>query len=146
MRRKEPSRRRRGSKLKSRIQSYRQSIKNNRILTLDKVIKLLCHLISQLLHGIAGILVICLWIIVGCTCSHIIFVILLYIQVLLHKDRLVIIWSKKTLIAAKSVRRAQNKIQNIYSRGGVPQACLTPKKENYNGCVRRSPWTSKRRL
>ena len=106
MRRKElPSNRRKGQ-IKLRIQSHHQSIKNNRIIVQAKVITLLSHmhLVSRLLHCIAGILVMCHWII---------FIILLYIQVVLHKDRLVIIWSKRTFIAVKSVRRTQNKIQNI---------------------------------
>jgi len=98
MRIKESSRSRGNDRTKSRIQ-IRHRPKSNRVWA--KVI----HLMDRLLHGIAGILVICLWIIVGCTCSHIIFIILLYIQALLHKDRLAIIWSKRTLIAARSVRR-----------------------------------------
>ena len=66
---------------------------------------------GRLLLGIVGILVICFWIIVGCTCSHIIFIILLYIQVLLRKDRLAIIWSKGTLIAARSVEEHKTRFK-----------------------------------
>jgi len=33
------------------------------------------------------------------------------------------------LIAARRVRRTRTKIQNTYSRGGVPQVYLTLKKE-----------------
>ena len=80
---------------------------------------------------------------------YMIFNIVLCIQIiLLHEDRLLLtmIWSKKILIAAKQMRRAWSKIQNIYSRGGVPQTCLTPKREGCNGCARRSPWNNKWRL
>ena len=54
---------------------------------------------------------------------YMIFNIVLCIQIiLLHEDRLLLtmIWSKKILIAAKRMRRARSKIQNIYSRGGAP--------------------------
>ena len=142
MRRKEPSRCRRDGQTKLRIQSHHQSIKSNRILVQAKVIMLLCqiHLRDRLFRGIIGILVICLWIIVGCICNHIKFNILLCIQIMLHhKDRLfpAIIWSRKILITARGMRRAQSKIQGIYSRGGVPQACLIPKNEGCNVCARK---------
>ena len=65
MRRKESSRSRRDCQTKLRIQSHHR-LKSNRVWA--KVIQLM----DQLLNGIAGILVICLWTIVWCTCSHII--------------------------------------------------------------------------
>ena len=89
------------------------------------------------------------WIIVGCIYNHILFNILLCIQTMLHhKDRLLLatIWSKEIFIAVRRMRREQSQIQNIYSRGGVPQAYLTLKREDCNGCARRNPWNSKRRL
>ena len=118
---------RRGDQAKSRIWYHRQDIKSNRV----KVIIL--HLVDRLLHSIAGILTfIHLWIIVGCICNHIIFNILLCIQIMhYYKDRLLlaIIRSSKILIAAKRMRRARSKIQSIYSRGGVPQTCLILRSE-----------------
>ena len=104
---------RRGDQVKQRIRDHHQNIKSNRV----KVIML--HLVDRLLHGIAGILTfIHIWIIVGCICSHIIFNILLCIQIMhCHEDRLLlaIIWTNKMLIAARRMRRMQGKIQNIYS-------------------------------
>jgi len=48
-----------------------------------------------------------IWITVGCICNLIMFNILLYIQVVYHHDRvlLVTIWSKEILVAARRVRR-----------------------------------------
>ena len=87
---------------------------------------LLCYTQDQLFHGFGRILLIIhLWIIVGCIYNHIIINILLCIQIVSPKDRLAIIWSKRILIAARRVRKAWSKIQNIYSRGGVPHAYLT---------------------
>jgi len=96
--------------IKLRIRSHRWSIKSSRILVHIKVTMLLCHihLMDQLLHSFGRILATMrLWIIVGCICSHIIFNILLFIQVVPYKDRLLlaIIWSKETLIAVRRVRR-----------------------------------------
>jgi hypothetical protein len=122
MRRRELPRNRRGSWTRPRIWSLQRNIRSNQILIQVKVI--VWHSMARLLHGIAGILTfIRPWIIVECICNHIIFNILLCIQIMLHhKDRLslAIIWSKKILIAAKRMRRARSKIQNIYSRGGAP--------------------------
>ena len=107
------------------------------------------HLMDRLLHGIAGVLTfIHLWIIVGCICSHITFSILLYIQIMLHhKDRLLlaIIWSKKMLIATKGLRRAQSKIQSIYSRSGVLHIYLILKSEGCNVFAKRKQWSNKKR-
>ena len=107
---------RRGDQAKQRIRDHHQNIKSNRV----KVIML--HLVARLLYGITGILTfIYPWIIVGCICNHIIFNILLYIQIMhYYKDRLLlaIIRSSKMLIAAKRMRRARSKTQSIYSRGG----------------------------
>jgi len=90
----------------ARVPSQRQHPVSNQILAYIKVIVLLCQFLSRSLHDSGRILVIIhLWIIVGCICSPIIFNILLYIQIVFHKDRLAIIWSKRSLIAAKSVRR-----------------------------------------
>jgi len=65
-----------------------------------------------------------------------------------HKDRLLqaIIRSSKMLIAVRRMRRAKSKIQSIYSRGGVPQACLILRSEGCNVCARRSQWSDKWRL
>ena len=132
---------RRGDQAKQRILVHRQNIKSNRV----KVIML--HLVDRLLHSIASILTfIHRWIIVGCICSHIIFNILLCIQIMhYYKDRLLlaIIRSSKMLIEAMRMGRARSKIQSIYSRGGVPQACLILRSEGYNVCARRSRWNSK---
>ena len=106
MRRMELFRGTRNGQMKPRVPSQRQHPVSNRILAYIKVIVLLCQILSRSLHGSGRILVIIhLWIIVGCICSPIIFNILLYIQIVFHKDRLTIIWSKKSLIAAKRVRR-----------------------------------------
>ena len=141
MRRKGVLRDRRGHQAKSRIRDHRQDIKSNRV----KVIIL--HLVDRLLHGIVGILTfIHLWIIVGCICNHIIFNILLCIQIMhYYKDRLLlaIIRSSKMLIAAKRMGRARSKIQSIYSRGGVPQVCLILRSEGCNVCARRRQWDNK---
>jgi hypothetical protein len=59
---------------------------------------------------------------------------------------LMIIWSKANLIAAKMVRRIWSKTTNIYSRGGVPKAYLTPKRGGCNECARKSLWNDKQRL
>ena len=48
----------------------------------------------------------------------------------------------KMLIAAKRMRRARSKIQNIYSRGGVPQACLILRSEGCNVCAQTMAETS----
>ena len=152
MKRKELPRGRRSNQIKLRMQNHRQSLMSNRLLLCNKVITLLHHiyLVSWLLHGFGRILIIThLWIIVECICIHTLFNILLYIQVMvLLKDRLLlaIIWSKANLNAVKMVRRMWSKIINIYSRGSVPQACLTLKRGGYNGCARRSLWNNKRRL
>ena len=152
MKRKELPRGRRSTQIKLRMQNHRQSLVSNWLLLCNKVITLLHHiyLVSRLLHDSVRILTITrLWIIVECICIHTLFNILLHIQVMvLLKDWLLlaIIWSKANLRAAKMVRKIWSKIISIYSRGGVPQSCLTPKREGYSGCTRRSPWNSKRRL
>ena len=130
MRSKELLRRRRNrwdGQAKLRMRHY-QDLASNWILVRLKVTVLLCHTQDQLFHGFGHILLVLhLWIIVGCIRNHIIFNIFLCIQIVFHKDRLAIIWSKKILIA---VRRS--KIQSIYSRGGVPQAYLILKKGGCN--------------
>ena len=106
MRRRELFRSRRNDQMKPKVPSQRQHLVSNRILAYVKVIVLLCQILSRLLHDSSHILVIIhLWIIVGYIYNHIIFNILLYIQIVFRKDRLTIIWSKKTLIAARTVRR-----------------------------------------
>ena len=141
MRSKELLRRRRNrwdGQAKLRMRHY-QDLASNWILVRLKITVLLCHTQDQLFHGFGRILlVIHLWIIVGCIYNHIIFNILLCIQIIFHKDRLAIIWSKKTLIVSKRVRRTWRKIQSTYSRGGVPQAYLTLKREGYNICKQES--------
>ena len=85
---KETLKSRRDGQTKLRIQRHRLGIKINWIL---KVIVLLCHihLMYRLLYGFGHILVIIrLWIIAGCICSHITFNMLLYVQVVPHKDLL----------------------------------------------------------
>ena len=147
MRRRGLLRDRKDDQARSRIRSPHRSIRSNRVLIKDKVIR---HPMGRLLHGIAGFLnLICLCIIVGFICNHIIFNILLCIQIMLyHKDRLFLamIWSNRILIAAKRMRKAQNKTQIIFSRSGVLQACLTLRSEGCNGCARRSLWNNKWRL
>ena len=61
-----------------------------------------------------------------------------------YKDRLLlaIIRSSKMLITARRMRRAWSKIQSIYSRGVVPQACLILGSEGCNVCARRQ-WNNK---
>ena len=121
--------------MKPKVPSQSQHLASNRILSYIKIIVLLCQILGRLLHDFGHILIIInFWIKVGCICNHTIFNILLCTQVVFHKDRLAIIWSKKILIAAKRVRRTWRKIQNIYSRGGVPQAYLTPKSCNICAC------------
>ena len=111
MRRKELLRNRRSDQIKLKIQIHRRSIVSNRLLMCSKVIMFLrhIHLVGRLLHGSGRILTIThLWIIVECICIHILFNILLYIQVMVPlKDRLLlaIIWSKANLIAARRVRK-----------------------------------------
>ena len=152
MRRKELLRNRRSDQIKLKIQIHHRSIVSNRLLMFNKVIMLLrhIHLVGRLLHGSGRILTIThLWIIVECICIHILFNILLYIQVMVPlKDRLLlaIIWSKANLIAARRVRKTWSKKNSIYSRGGVPQAYLTLKRGGCCGCARESPWNNKRRL
>ena len=78
--------------MKPKVTSQRQHLVSNQILTYIKVIVLLRQILSRLLHGYGHILVIIhLWIIVGCICNYIIFNILLYIQVVTpHKDQLLL--------------------------------------------------------
>ena len=141
---------RRDDQTKPRIQS--QDIVGNRILLHVKLIVLICHvcLMGRFSHGFGRNPVFMrLWIIVGCICNHIIFNILLCIQTMLHhKDRLLLatIWSKEIFIAVRRVRRARSQIQNIYSRGGVPRAYLTPNREACNVCASKSRWSNKWRL
>ena len=152
MRKKELLRNRRSDQIKLKVQIHHQNIVSNRLLMYNKVIILLhhIHLVGRLLHGSGRIFTITyLWITVECICIHTLFNILLYIQVMvLLKDRLLlaIIWSEATLNAVKMVRRMWSKIINIYSRGGVPQTCLTLRRGGCNGCARKSPWNNKRRL
>ena len=152
MRWKKKLRNKRSDQIKLKIQNNRQSIVSNRLLICNKIIMFLRHiyLVRRLLHGSGRILTIThLWIIVECICVHTLFNILLYVQVMvLLKDRLLlaIIWSKANLNAVKMVKRMWSKIINIYSRGSVPRACLTLKREGCIGCARRSLWNSKRRL
>ena len=142
MRRKESLKNRRGIRVKLRIRS--RDIVSNRILIHVKVIMLLrrIHLVNRLLHGFGRILaIIYIWIIIGWVWNHILFNILLYIRVVTHhKDQLLlaIIWSERILIAARKVRRTWVKIQNTYSKGGVPQAYLILKKEDCNECAIKS--------
>ena len=147
MRRREPPRSRRDDQTKSRMQSQHQYLVSNRILNHVKIIMLLYHIQGRLLHDFGRILIIIhLWIIVGCICSHIIFNILLYIQIMhCHEYRLLlaIIWSSKMLIAARRKRRARSKTQSIYSPGGVPQACLMLRSGGGNVCARRRQWSNK---
>ena len=85
MRIKELIRSTRSNQIKLRIQNHHRIIMNNRLLIYNKVIMLLHHiyLVSRLLHGSGRILTIThLWIIVECICVHIIFNILLHIQVM----------------------------------------------------------------
>ena len=111
MRRKEVLRKRRSDQIKPKIQILHRSIVSNRLLMCNKVIMLLrhIHLVGRLLHGSGRILTIThLWIIVECICIHILFNILLYIQVMVPlKDQLLlaIIWLKANLTAARSVRK-----------------------------------------
>ena len=146
MRSKELLRRRRDrwdGQAKLRMRHY-QDLASNWILVRLKVTVLLCHTQDQLFHGFGRILlVIHLWIIVGCIYNHIIVNILLCIQVVSLKDRLTIIWSKRILIAARRVRRMWRKIQSTYSRGGVPQAYLTLRREDCNVCATKNRWSNK---
>ena len=111
MRRKELLRDRRSDQIKLKIQIHQRSIVSNRLLMCNKVIMLLRHiyLVSRLLHGFGRILtIIHLWTIVECICIHILFNILLHVQIMVFlKDRLLpaMIWSKANLIAAKMVRK-----------------------------------------
>ena len=147
MRRRELSRSRRNGQRKPKVPNQCQHLVSNQILTYVKVMVLLRQIMSRLLHGSGHILVIIhLWIIVGYICNHIIFNILLCIQIVFHKDRLAIIWSRKTLIAAMRVRRTWRRIQSTYSRGGVPQAYLTLKREGCNVCASKNRWSNKWRL
>jgi len=136
-------------KQSQRCEVKHQLLVSNRTIVHVKVIVLLCNIQDRLLHGFGWILVLIrLWIIMEYICSLILFNILLYIQIVVHhKDWLLlaIIWSKRIYIAVRRVRRAWSKIRDTYSRGGVPQAYLTLKKEGCNGCAR-SPWNSKGRL
>ena len=144
MRWRELSRSRRNDQIKPKIPNQRQHPVSNRILAYVKVIVLLRQILNRLLHGSGHILVIIhLWIIVGCICNYIIFNILLCIQIVFRKDRLAIIWSKKTLIAARRVRRTWRKIQSTYSWGGVPPVYLTLKREGCNVCVIKKRWSNK---
>ena len=135
MRRKESLKNRRGNQVKLRIRSHRRGIVSNRILIHVKVSILLfhIHLVNRLLHGFGRILIIThLWTIVECICIHILFNILLHVQVMVFlKDRLLlaIIWSKANLIAARMVRRIWSETTNIYSQRGVPPAYLTTKEK-----------------
>jgi hypothetical protein len=43
----------------------------------------------------------------------------------------------------KEVRRTINKTTSVCNRGGVPQAYLTLKKEDYNGCASNNQWSKK---
>ena len=105
----EPPRSRQDGQAELRMRRHHQNLASNWILVHLKVNVLLCHTQDRLLHGFCRILVIIrLWIIVGCICSLILFNILLYIQIVVHhKDRLLlaIIWSKANLIAARRVRK-----------------------------------------
>ena len=56
------------------------------------------------------------------------------------------IWSNGILIAAKQMRKAQSKIQSIYIRSSVFQACLTLRSKDHNGCATRSRRNNKWRL
>ena len=149
MKKKELIRNRRSNQIKLKIQIHHRIIVSNRLLMFNKIIMLLrhIHLVGRLLHGSGRILTIThLWIIVECICIHILFNILLYIQVMVPlKDRLLlaIIWSSKMLIAARRMRRTRSKTQSIYSRGGVPQACLILRSEGCNVCARRRQWNNK---
>ena len=99
------SRGKRNDQMKPKVPSQSQHLAGNRILTYIKIIVLLCQILGRLLHSFGHILIIIhLWIIVGCIRNHIIFNIFLCIQIVFHKDRLAIIWSKKILIAARRVR------------------------------------------
>ena len=53
---------------------------------------------------------------------------------------------KRDTDCSKECEKNIKKIQNIYSRGGVPHVCLTLKRVGCKGCARKSPWNSKRRL
>jgi len=65
--RREPPRNRGDGQTKPRMRSHNQDLVSNRILVHVKVIVLLCHTQGRLLHGFGCILVIIrLWIIVGC--------------------------------------------------------------------------------
>ena len=146
MRSKELLRRRRNrwdgqAKLRMR---YHQDLASNWILVRFKIIVLLCHTQDQWFHDFDRILlIIYLWIIVEYIYNHIIVNILLCIQAVSPKDRLAIIWSKRILIAARRVRRTRRKIQSTYSRGGVPQAYLTPRREDCNVCASKNRWSNK---
>ena len=121
---KELLRRRRSSQVKPRIWDHDRNFKSNRFVDHIKVI-MLSRIMGRLLPGFI-LTFIRPWITVGCICNHITFNILLCIQIMLHYQNrllLAIIWSSKMLIAARRMRRARSKIQSIYSRGGVPQAC-----------------------
>ena len=135
---------RRGDQVKSKIRSPQQNIRSNQTLIQDKLIR---HPMNRLLRGMAGFhTLICLWIIVGFICNHIIFNIIICIQIMLyHKDRLFLatIWPNRILIAAKRMRKAQSETQNIYSRSGVLQACLIPRRESCSVCARRRQWSNK---
>ena len=144
MRRREQYRSRRNGQMKPKVPNQHQHLVGNRILAYVKVIVLLCQILSRLLRGSGHILIIIhLWIIVGCICNHIIFNIFLCTQIVFHKDWLAIIWSKKILIAARRVKRTWSKIQNTYSWGGVPQAYLTLKRGGCNVCASKNWWSNK---
>ena len=53
------------------------------------------------------------------------------------------IWSNRILIATKQMRKAQSETQNIYSRSGVLQAYLIPRRESCSVCARRRQWSNK---
>ena len=146
MRRRELRRSRRDDQTKSRMQSQHQHLVSSRMFAHVKVIVLLCHIQGWLLYCFGHIHVIThLWIKIGCICNLITFNILLCIQVVYRLDQLLLatIWSTKIFIAARRVKRARSKIQNIYSRGGVPQAYHTLKREDCNIYASKSWWNNK---
>ena len=149
MRSKELLRRRRSrwdGRTNLRMRKHIQNLASNWILVHLKVTVLLCHTQDRFLHGFDRILVIIrLWIIIWCTCNHMVYNILFHIQSMIHhNDRLllIVIWPRLVHVL-NSVRIIANKVLSIHSRGGVPQAYLTLKRERCNVCANKSRWSNK---
>ena len=149
MRKWEPPRSKADGQTKLKMRRHHQDLASNWILVHLKVTVLLCHTQDRLLHDFDRILVIIrLWIIIWCTCNHMVYNILFHIQSMVHhNDRLllIVIWSRLVHVL-NSVRIIANKVLKIHSRGGVPRAYLTPKRGGCNECARKSLWNNKRRL